>query len=310
MAAQNAIRSAGLKRDRKVVACRSKASTGSITRTHTSNLDGLQQRASGATLKVVDRDPDRVRRVVLGLPEIGLRVEWLRDHLSASASTDLAFELERLCEASERSEPQARETVLALAILFARSPDEPFVARLRSQAEALHLLSLGRLLRQAPAPPRSVPPPEEAPIPDYGGGRELTVGERRSLARAPTRKAFDKLLSDPHPLVIRQLLDNPRLTEDDVVRIAARRPVRPEAVVAIARAERWLKRPRVRLAILLNPGSPPGIAMPLLAACTRCELIEVVHGADTSKVLRSTARELLARRPPLEEIDAGDRMVH
>jgi hypothetical protein len=254
----------------------------------------------------VNRETDRVCRVVLGLPEVGLRVEWLRDYLSSSPPRDVAFELERVCEASERSDPHAREAVLALAMLFARSAEETFVARLRTHAETLHLLSLGRLLRRAPSPTRSVPPPNQAPIPDYGHGRELTVGERRSLARAPTRRAFEKLLSDPHPLVIRQLLENPRLTEDDVVRIAARRPVRPEAVLAIARAERWLKRPRVRLAILLNPGSPPSVAMPLLAACTRSELVEIVHGADTSKVLRAIARELLARRPPLEESDRAD----
>jgi hypothetical protein len=247
--------------------------------------------------------------VVLGLPEIGLRLEWLRECLSFGPPREIAEELERVCEASERSDPAARETVLALALLFARSSEESFVTRLRAQAETLHLLSLGRLLRRAPVPPRSVPPPETAPIPDYGRGRELTVGERRSLARAPTRRTFDKLLSDPHPLVIRQLLENPRLTEDDVVRIAARRPVRPEAVQAIARSERWLKRPRVRLAILLNPGSPPSVAMPLLAACTRSELLEIVHGVDTSKVLRATARELLARRPPLEQSDAADHVV-
>lgn len=253
--------------------------------------------------------PERICRVVLGLPEVGLRVEWLRDYLSRGPSRELAEELERVCEASERSDPAARETVLSLALLFARSPNDGFVERLRAYAESLHLLSLGRLLRRAPDPVRSVPPPEQARVPDYGGGRELTVGERRSLARAPSRRAFDKLLSDPHPLVIRQLLENPRLTEDDVVRIVARRPVRPEAVQAIARSERWLKRPRVRLAILLNPGSPATVAMPLLAACTRGELIEVVHGVDTSKVLRATARELLARRPPLEQSDAADHVL-
>lgn len=269
----------------------------------------MRQRAKRGTLNLVDSRPERVCRVVLGLPEMGLRVEWLRDYLSRGPSREIAEELERVCEASERSDPAARETVLALAVLFARSPDDVFVARLRSHAEALHLLSLGRLLRRAPRPVRSVPPPEAALVPDYGGGRELTVGERRSLARAPTRRAFDKLLSDPHPLVIRQLLENPRLTEDDVVRIAARRPARPEAVQAIARSERWLKRPRVRLAILLNPGSPPSVAMPLLAACTRSELIEIVHGVDTSKVLRATARELLARRPPLEQSDAADHVL-
>jgi hypothetical protein len=253
----------------------------------------------------VNLNPERVQRVVLGLPEVGLRIEWLRDYLLSAPSAHAAAELEQLCEASERSDPGARETVLALALTFARFGDQGFVERLRDRAHAQHLLSLSRLLRRAPSSPRSVPP-ESSSVPDYGNGRELTVGERRSLARRPSRTAFDKLLADPHPLVIRQLLENPRLTEDDVIRIAARRPVRPEAVTAIARSERWLKRPRVRLTILLNPGSPPDVAMPLLAACTRSELIEIVHGSDTSKVLRATARELLARRPPLEQPDAAD----
>jgi hypothetical protein len=39
--------------------------------------------------------------------------------------------------------------------------------------------------------------------------------------------------------------------------------------------------------------------MPLLAVCTRGELVEVLHSADSSGVLRSTARELLEKRPPL-----------
>lgn len=254
----------------------------------------------------MELDPERIQRVVLGLPEVNLRVEWLRDYLTTTSSQRAAHELERLCEASERSDPGARETVLALALLFARHGALPFVEPLRRRADTEHLLSLGRLLRRAPAPRRSVPPPETAPIPDYGRGRELTVGERRTLARMPNRRAFEKLLVDPHPLVIGQLLENPRLTEDDVVRLVTRRPVRPEAITAIARSERWLKRPRVRLAILLNPGSPPDVAMPLLATCTRRELLEILHGTDTSKVLRATARELFARRPPLGEPDLAD----
>ena len=146
-------------------------------------------------------------------------------------------------------------------------------------------------------------------MPDYGAGRELTLGERKSLARSPNRRAFDKLLADPHPLVLRQLLENPRLTEDDVVRIAARRPARPEVALSLARSPRWLRRPRVRMALLLNPGSPPSVVMPLLAACTRGELVEIVHSADSNKVLRATACELLARRPPLEQSDAADHVV-
>jgi hypothetical protein len=266
----------------------------------------LQVRCSRGILNLVNFDHDRVQRVVLGLPEVGLRVEWLRDYLVSTPSERAAIELERMCEASERSDPGAREAVLALALLFARFSEESMVGRLRARAEEAHLLSLGRLLRRAPT---SQPPANHPPVPDYGAGRELTVGERKSLARAPTRRAFDKLLADPHPLVLKQLLENPRLTEDDVVRIAARRPARPEVAQALARSPRWLRRPRVRMALLLNPGSPPAVVVPLLATCTRGELVEIVHSADSNKVLRATACELLARRPPLDEPDAADHVV-
>jgi len=101
--------------------------------------------------------------------------------------------------------------------------------------------------------------------------------------------------------VIRQLLQNPRLTENDVVRMVARRPARLEVLEALADHGRWFCRPRVRLAVLFNPGSPATICMPLLAVCTRSELTSVLHHCEAAPVLRSAARELLERLPPLPE---------
>jgi hypothetical protein len=112
---------------------------------------------------------------------------------------------------------------------------------------------------------------------------------------------LEKLLRDPHPLVLRQLLGNPRLTEDDVVRLAARRPLHEAIVETLAESPRWLRRPRIRLTLLLNPGTPEQVSMPLLAVCTRCELLEVVHGVDAPLALRAAAQELLERSPPLQK---------
>lgn len=237
---------------------------------------------------------------MLALPDVALRARWLREYLGGFAHAEQALMLNALCEDGERSDPLAREAVLSVALLFASLGECELVRRLRAEAEARHLWSLERLLRRAPESPHERPA-GELPVPDYGTGRTLTVGERRSLARSPSRRSFDKLLSDPHPLVIRQLLGNPRLTEDDVVRMAARRPARLEVLQAIAQNARWLARSKVRLAIILNPGSPSAIAMPLLAVCTRGELVEVLHSADSSGVLRTTARELLEKRPPLRQ---------
>ena len=51
-------------------------------------------------------------------------------------------------------------------------------------------------------------------------------------------------------------------TEDDVIRLAAKRPNRPDVLVQIARSDKWMHRARVRLTLVLNPQTPPEVASP------------------------------------------------
>ena len=248
----------------------------------------------------------RLRKVLLSLPDVTLRVGWLRAHLGELRDGDAAEILNSLCEDGERANPDSREALLIVAMLLAQNGDSPFVERLRQHAEERHLLSLLRLLRRGAEGPGAGRSRSEPPVPDYGAGRELTVGERRSLARSSNRKVLEKLLRDPHPLVLKQLLGNPRLTEDDIVRLAARRPLSAAIVETLADSPRWLRRPRVRLTLLLNPGTPEAVSMPLLAVCTRCDLLEVVHGVDAPLALRGSAQELLERSPPLHKPLGGE----
>lgn len=236
--------------------------------------------------------------VLRSLPEVALRTAFLQDYLGAGEDPQTARVFDELCAAGARAESTAREPVLALVSLLARLADDPILDRLAEHAVALQLRSLSRLLRK---PPESAPDSEHQRLPDYGAGRELALGERRALARRPSRRHIDKLLRDPHPWVIAQLLDNPRLTEDDVVRLAALRPGSAQALRALAKTH-WLCRPRVRKALIHNPGTPAGIAIPLLGACTRPELTEVRNSAECSAALREIAVELLAMRslPPPE----------
>lgn len=248
----------------------------------------------------------RLKRLLLSLPDHQYRSGWLRAELLRLPVADAATLLNRLCEESERADPQAREALLSVAMVFAALGESERVRQLRQEATTRHLLSLQRLLRVGPGIPGSEEDPEAAPLPDYRAGRELTLGERRSLARRPSRAAFDPLLRDPHPLVIRQLLENPALTEDDVVRLVTRRPARLAVLREVAGKARWLCRGRVRLGLVLNPGSPPTLVMPLLGLCTRPELRRVVETTTLPTVVRATALELLEFRPPLGEPDPSD----
>lgn len=247
----------------------------------------------------------RLKRAVLSLPSVELRVDWLSDHIAQLESATAARELNALCEESERSDPEAREALLPLCLLLAAAGECELLHALRKHSDEAHLLALGRMVRRAPNPNQERTR-DDARVPDYGTGRELTLGERRSLARRPNRRAFDKLLADPHPMVIHQLLGNPKLTEDDVIRLASRRPGRPDALRAVAGSRKWMSRSRVRLSLILNPNTPPEIAMPLLAVCRRSELKDVIRSSEANRVLRSTALELYAKRPPLRGVDRAD----
>jgi hypothetical protein len=240
-------------------------------------------------------------RATPSLKSLALRAAYLRSELERHPIEEIALALDALTGLAEQAEPAARAVLTSLIPTLADPDLASRVALLRRASIEGALLPLGRLVR---AGPLELPPPaaiDERKLAASSTGRALTLGERRSLARKPSRAAFDKLLRDPHPMVIHNLLRNPRMTEDDVLRLAARRPAHPDVVVEILRHPEWSQRARVRMAIIQNPGSPPEIAVPLVRLLIRPELHQVIAAADVSPLVRAAAQELLERRPPVPE---------
>jgi hypothetical protein len=235
-------------------------------------------------------------------------VAYLRSEIESHPLAHVARALDEVCARAEQAEADARELLIAVVDLLAEGGDVQISQRLREEAVGSSLLSLGRLLRRPVTTSMRPPAAAESRVPDYGTGRSLTLGERKALARRPTRKAMEKLLADPHPVVIRTLLANPKVVEDDVIRLTARRPNLPEVLAEVARSPRWAHRVRVRMAVVLNPDSPPELAIPLLALLVRPELKLVAAAAYLAPALRLAARDLLARRPPVRAATAKVRL--
>jgi len=249
----------------------------------------------------------RLCRLVPTLLESGMRTGLLEEELQNVDISSAALELDVLATSAEQADPAAREVIAALLPLLYDPSRQTWVDALRVAARDDARLALGRLLRRKQGLSGAVgrSKSNERGFALEPGGRALSLGERRALARKPSRMILDKLLADPHPLVIKNLLANPRLTEDDVVRIAAIRPARPEIVAEIARTPRWMCRSRVRMALVLNPGTPPEVSVPVLSQLVRPELVEVAEATLLPKVLRSLALELLERRPPSPDRSGG-----
>jgi hypothetical protein len=142
-----------------------------------------------------------------------------------------------------------------------------------------------------------------SPEADWGTGRPLTLGERKTLARKPDRRLLDRALRDAHPDVISEVLRNPRLTELDVARMCAGAHVRPEVLARVLATPKWAARVRVRRAIALNPATPPVLALALVAMLDRADLRELAENEKIAASVRHRALEVLRRLPPTPEPD-------
>jgi hypothetical protein len=240
-------------------------------------------------------------RAIPTLRGSGLRSGYLRAEIARRPLDVIAEALNDLVGRAEQADALAREALSAVTPLLADPALAAWTEALRDFARARALLPLDRLLRFERGLTSEAPEIDERTLMTSRSGRALTLGERRALARRPSRATLDKLLRDPHPMVMRNVLSNPRLTEDDVVRVAARRPAYAGVIAEIARHSVWPFRPRVRRAIVQNPGAPQEIVMPLLRLLIRPELAEVAAAQDVPAAVRAAAQELLERRPPVPE---------
>lgn len=251
-------------------------------------------------------------RATLSLGDATLRAHYVSATVRAWPVERLARALDAICERAEQAETSAREVLVAVVDALNGEDMEPVVQRLREQAAAESLLALERLIRHPSRGARSSAPPAEPASPPHEvpriQGRELTLGERKWLARRPDRETMQRLLADPHPEVIRRCLANPRITEDDVVRLSAKRPGRADVLAEVARSV-WVRRPRVRLTLVLNPATPVEIAMRTAGLLLRPELDLVARSPGVNPAVRALCLEHLERRPPADGV-SGSRVVH
>jgi hypothetical protein len=233
---------------------------------------------------------DALARKLAAFPEPAMREVVLTEALRDGAPEDLVPVLEEVVARGRAGGPPFDLALLALGGVLS-SPDAlPYERRAMLYAAARDggRYDLADLFLSAGAGPE---PAATAPL--NVAGRTLTLGERKSLARGGRREMLDRLMRDPAAPVIRVLLGNPRLTERDVVAIAARRPQLPEIQHEIARSRRWISRYSVKLTLVLNPYTPTDLAVRLIGFLQLPELRQVASEGALGDVVRAAARRRL-----------------
>jgi hypothetical protein len=235
-------------------------------------------------------------RHLVALPEEAMRRAALLERLEAMGASAAADALAALVAACSSGDAETRLVFRTFAALLTKPPGLPydFMQELYASAKGGGHDDLLRLLL---APPAAAEHPESPPPEPDKRVRGMTLGERKWMARRPDRIQLERLLQDPHPQVIRNLLLNRHITEQDVIAVITRRPAVGEVLREVFRCPRWIARYRVKLALARNPYTPGDIAARLLPMLRLQDLREVAQDPTVhAEVRRSADRLVEARR--------------
>lgn len=256
----------------------------------------------------LERRLRRLERQVAALREARMRRAVTVEAIQELEAVDLVAMLVLIMARARSGSGRARAVLQQLALeptVFREMPYERVEAAYRAAQDA-RLDGVARFfLSSALRPP--------AGDDGFVGNRhlDLPLGTRRATARGTNRYKLDRLLHDRDHRVIAILLDNPRITERDAIRIAAMRPTRAEVLETVARHPRWSSRYQVRKALACNPWTPAPIARRLLPTLMRQDLRHVLEAGvlpqellpEVRRMLRGRDADVQLRVDALEEID-------
>lgn len=118
--------------------------------------------------------------------------------------------------------------------------------------------------------------------------RALSQMEKILLAVKAERSERAMLLQDNDPRVLLSLLRNPRVTVDEVARLAKSSFLTYQIADVIVKTAQWMGNPDVRLGLVHNPKTPQAFALRILPTLPESE-IKAIARAGTSMALKQAA---------------------
>lgn len=214
---------------------------------------------------------------------------------------DLSIASKEMIEAliSESGEPSLFEEVLKantqrhdILMLLAESPYTPKNIR-EDAAKILQVpVEVSALLEETEKTPEQRPHTQSLLQKVQG----LSVAEKRMLAMRGGHEARSILIKDANKQIVMAVLDNPKIKDPEVEMFARSRSIPDEALRAITRTKGWMKNYGVLLAVVSNPKTPAGVAVPLLYGLKIKDLASLEKNRNIAAVIRTTAKKIVQAR--------------
>ncbi len=141
--------------------------------------------------------------------------------------------------------------------------------------------------------------PEKPTVPDkalWAQVRDMKMSERVKLALRGNRETRALLLRDPSRHIQRLVLQNPRITEEEIMAIAKDRNADEEILAIIADSREWSKVYAVRLALVENARTPAPRAFRILGTLVDRDLYRIGKSKNVPAAIATQARRMVNAR--------------
>lgn len=127
--------------------------------------------------------------------------------------------------------------------------------------------------------------------------REMSVGQKLTLAKKGNKDARLILVKDPNEIIALEVVNSPRISDDEVLTIAQMREVSDKVLRAIANIRRFRTNKYVVTSLLHNPKTPVGVSLGLgLPNLTDRDLSRLARDRNIPAAVSRAAQQILERR--------------
>lgn len=126
--------------------------------------------------------------------------------------------------------------------------------------------------------------------------RALPYAEKIILATKTDRSERAVLIQENDPQILYYLLKNPRITTEEVLRIARMTSISAMVADQIAKTTQWSANQEIRSALVNNPRTAPSLALKLLGTLSEPEIRHIAKSTAVSQPLKQAAVRILMNR--------------
>jgi hypothetical protein len=124
----------------------------------------------------------------------------------------------------------------------------------------------------------------------------MPVADKIKLALIGNKEARGLLIKESNRVVVKNVLENPRLTDDEIINYAGNKNLSSEVPRIISGKKQFMKSFKVRCALVSNPKTPFPQVMKIMPNLPDHVIKQLARSASVSGMVKANARRILSQR--------------